>query len=230
MLGCGEYGHPRRERKVYLERMGKGQRQDVAAQKGAGKQGKGGKWGKGKGKGTQGKGYYGGKGYQGYRSPGKAVGKGLNYWGEDDYIAAWGNELENEYNCGEWDYHYGDMNYVGNHMVLLEQNTNTSDNTQHMSSTKTAIRNTVTGRHDPLTLRLQPKPIITSNKDMSLADDNDSDDNDSDEIDPEHVGVVEQQRRRHTHNTLLSLDVVHVGVDMVRTIETRFLFIQHVGC
>ena len=36
-----------------------------------------------------------GKGYKAYRSPGKIIGKGLNYWGEDDYTAAWGNEADN---------------------------------------------------------------------------------------------------------------------------------------
>ena len=75
---CGEYGHPRRECRVYFERMGKGTQQDLSALKGAGKYGKGGKWSKGKGKGTKGKGYYGSKG-KGYRSPGKAIGKGFNH-------------------------------------------------------------------------------------------------------------------------------------------------------
>ena len=74
---CGEYGHPRRECKVYLENMGKGQQQqDILALKG--KCGNGGKWGKGKGYGGKGKSYYGVKGTNGYRSPGKVVGKGLN--------------------------------------------------------------------------------------------------------------------------------------------------------
>ena len=45
---CGEYMRPRRECKVYLERIGAGQQQqDISALKG--KHGKGGKWGKGKG-------------------------------------------------------------------------------------------------------------------------------------------------------------------------------------
>ena len=34
------FGHPRRDCKVYLGRMGKGQKQDVAAFKGAGKHGR----------------------------------------------------------------------------------------------------------------------------------------------------------------------------------------------
>ena len=44
---CGEMGHPRRECPKFLERMGKGQQQDLSALKGTGKYGKGGKWGKG---------------------------------------------------------------------------------------------------------------------------------------------------------------------------------------
>ena len=75
---CGEYGHPRRGCKVFLERMCKGQhntKQDLAALKGAGKFGKGGEWGKGKGRGTKGHGYYGAKGSKGYGCPGKAIGK-----------------------------------------------------------------------------------------------------------------------------------------------------------
>ena len=68
---CGEYGHPRRGCKAYLERMGKRQKQDISALDGAGKNGKGGQWGKGTGTGAKGKGYYGGKGQQGYRFLGK---------------------------------------------------------------------------------------------------------------------------------------------------------------
>ena len=41
---------------MYLERMGKGHKQDLAALKGAGKFGKGGKGWKGKGKNNKGKG------------------------------------------------------------------------------------------------------------------------------------------------------------------------------
>ena len=62
--------------------------------------------GKGKGfKGGNGKGFKGGKGkgskgniWQhkgGYRSPGKAIGKGLNYYSNDDYNDAWGDEMYN---------------------------------------------------------------------------------------------------------------------------------------
>ena len=77
--------------------MGKGNGPDgvVAVLKGNnGKYGEGGKWGKGKGKCGKGKGYFVGKGYKGYRSPGKAIGKGFNYWGEDDYTAAWGGDMD----------------------------------------------------------------------------------------------------------------------------------------
>ena len=54
--------------------------------------------------------HFAGKWYKGYRSPGKAIGKGLNYWGEDDYIAAWGSEMD-YYNYDQDDdhnyyYHY----------------------------------------------------------------------------------------------------------------------------
>ena len=70
-LHCGVWGHPRRE---CSELVGKG---SVNAIKG---KGKGFKGGKGKGyKGGKGKGYKGSGAYNGgYRSPGKAVGKGFN--------------------------------------------------------------------------------------------------------------------------------------------------------
>ena len=66
----------------------------ISAPKGYGKQNKGCKNNKGKATGGKGKNYFNGKRAKGYRSPGKGIGKGLNDWGEDDYTAAWGNEME----------------------------------------------------------------------------------------------------------------------------------------
>ena len=43
---CGEYGRPRRECKIYFERIGIGQQPDLSALTCNGKYGKGGKWGK----------------------------------------------------------------------------------------------------------------------------------------------------------------------------------------
>ena len=88
----GEMGHPRCECPVFFKRMGRGTEQDntMAALEGTGKYWKGGKWAKGKYKGGKGKGFNGGKNTKGYRAFGKAIGKGFNYWGEDDYAAAWG--------------------------------------------------------------------------------------------------------------------------------------------
>ena len=143
----GEMGHPRRECQVFLERMGKGLQQDsiVAALKGIGKLGKG---GKGKGKGGKGKGHYGGKGNKGYRAPGKAVGKGLNHSGEDDYAAAWGNEDYYHYNYGggEWEHGHGEINYIGNQMMRLDQGKMKPVTATINSNTFTII----TGKRDPL--------------------------------------------------------------------------------
>ena len=151
---CGEYGHPRRECHAFLKRMGKGSGQDgaVAALKGAhGKYGKGGK--KGKGKGWKGKGNFNGQGYKGYRSPGKAIGKGFNHWGEDDYTAAWVSEMGHYgYEYDDWEYGYGEANYMGNQMMLLESSGN--NNSQSTTNeTRPAITTTqckaVSGDRDP---------------------------------------------------------------------------------
>ena len=60
--------------------------------------------GKGKGNNGNGNGYFGGKGYNGYRSPGKAIGKGFNHWGEGGYTAAWGGEMDYyNYDHDDWE-------------------------------------------------------------------------------------------------------------------------------
>ena len=180
--------------------MGKGQKQEISALKVAGKSGKGGKWGKGKGKGNNGKGYYGGKGQQGYRSPGKAIGKGFKYWEKDDYMAAWGNEPEYDHNWGEWAYGYGDMNYMGNHMMLLEHSTNNTNDMPNTPNNETTTWKTLTGRHDPLTGRAQSSPIPTNNKYMILTSDIDSDDSDSDDTDNERTNTTTRRHNRRTYN------------------------------
>ena len=155
---CGEMGHPRRECLNFLERMGKGQQQDISALNGTGKYGKGGKWSKGKGNGVKGNGYYGGKGAKGYTSLGKAIGKGLNYWGEDEYLAAWGNEHEEYYGYDYRNYGHADMNHVGDQLMLLEQCFRTqNEGEQHNglheernTTTTTTTATLVTGGFDPL--------------------------------------------------------------------------------
>lgn len=81
---CWEWGHPRRECLQLNNQKG-----DVNALKGKGKgNGLGYKGGY---KGGTGKGPNGskGKGYKGYRSFGKAIGKGFNYHPNEDYAEAW---------------------------------------------------------------------------------------------------------------------------------------------
>ena len=54
----------------------------------------------------------------GDRYPGKGIGNALNYYGDDDYLEAWGN--------GEWDYEgngddYGNGDgYLGNVTMMME--------------------------------------------------------------------------------------------------------------
>ena len=97
---CGEWGHPRRECPVLLKEKG-----TLAALKGKGK-GKGKGWKGGKGyKGGKGKGYGGGKGGRG---KGTYIGKGLNYYGEEDYYNAWGGD---DYNYEYEDWGWGGDNY-----------------------------------------------------------------------------------------------------------------------
>ena len=203
---CGEYGHPRRECKLFLERMGKGQQQDVAALKGMGKYGKGGKLGKGKGKGYKGKNYYGTKGSKGYRFPGKAIEKGLNYWGEDDYAAAWGNEADYYHNYDDWDYGYGDMNHVGNQMMLLEHNkipsssSSSQNNPEQRDEQQNTMQFTVTGKFDPLNKSIHPAPISTQNKYSALEDESDEDAGESGEEDVLDSDNDKRRERQKNYN------------------------------
>ena len=76
-----------------------------------------------KGNGKYGQGYKGGgtgkdKG-GGYRSFGKAVGKGLNYYGQEDYWDVWGDGYYHDYD--EWTEEVNDYNYIGNVAMMLEQ-------------------------------------------------------------------------------------------------------------
>ena len=133
-------------------------------------------------------GYYGSKGYTGYTSPGKAIGKGLNYWGEDDYAAAWGNDEDyhyNNYGGEEWNYGYGDMNHPGNHMMLLEAGINTMK-TDINSKEMTTITTTkaVPGRRDPLRGASCAKPVTTQNRYGMLTNYDDSDCDDDDNVTP----------------------------------------------
>ena len=85
---CGEWGHPRRE----CPQLTGANTAFVNALK---VKGKGFKGGKGKGfKGGKGKGFKGKNNWQyrgGYRSPGKAIVKGSNYYSNEDYNEACGS-------------------------------------------------------------------------------------------------------------------------------------------
>ena len=55
----------------------------------------------------------------------------MNHWAGDDYAAAWGSEMEH---YGNYDYEdreggYGEMNYMGNQMMLLEHGPRDKTNT-----------------------------------------------------------------------------------------------------
>lgn len=82
---------------------------------------------KGKGKGStggEGKGYKGGGWQGGYRSPGEVVGKGLNYYGQEDYAEVWGEELYNQdyaYNGEDWGHDAYNNCYIGNVTMMLER-------------------------------------------------------------------------------------------------------------
>ena len=158
---------------------------------------------KGKGKGTKGKDYYGSKGSKGYRSPGKVVGKGLNYWGEDEYTAAWGNEVHYYYKYDEWDYTYGDMNHVGNQMMFLEHHTTTTNKTKHQEKTRDELTITilhmVTGTIDPLKRTQRPTPISTQNKYSALGNEDDSDDEDDDVLGSDDI-VQPRERKFYNPN------------------------------
>ena len=111
---CGGWGHPRRECLQLI-----GQKGDVNALKG---KGKGLGWGyKGGYKGGKGKGLKGskGKGYKGYRFPGKAIGKGPNYYSNEDYAEAWGDDYNYEYY--DQDYNQGEYGYIGILAILWEK-------------------------------------------------------------------------------------------------------------
>ena len=165
----------------------------VAVLKGhSGKCGKGGKWGQGKGECGEGKGCFVGKGYKGYRSPCKAIGKGFNYWGEDEYAAAWGSEMDYySYDADNWHYGYGESNYIGIHMMLLESSrdsqctiskSNEDEHAMthnHNSTTTNKQLKAVSGRRGPLKGTECTKVVTTHNEYIALTNEDD-DDNDSD--------------------------------------------------
>ena len=152
-----------------------------------------GRSGKGKGTGGKGKHFYGGTNAKGYRTSGKAFGKGLNYWGEDDYAVAWGNEMDysHDYEYEDWNYGYNEVNYMGNQMMLLERGqTKTDDDnndrhhTQNSFTINTWIK--VSGGRDSLRGTELSKPIATHNKYLLLIKDGDDSDGD-DEHDTQQI-------------------------------------------
>ena len=81
---------------------------------------------KGIGKGYKGtgQGFKGGGWKGGYRSPGKAVGKGFDYYGNEDHAEVSGEELYNsEYNQNgeDWNCDFYNNVYIVNVMVMLEK-------------------------------------------------------------------------------------------------------------
>ena len=87
--------------------------------------------------------------------------------GEDDYAVAWGSEEDYYYNYEDWNYGQGDMNHVGNQMMLLEHQTNTlqhgkrHDNTHEQDNYNQVT--IVTGSFDPLKNTKNPAPVVTHN-------------------------------------------------------------------
>ena len=123
----------------------------------------------------------------------------MNYWGEDDYTAAWGNEADyyNGYEYDEWEYGYGDTNYIGNQGMMLEHGTTAkthTNDTVHDDLTTTFTK--VSGERDPLKGVEQPKPVIVYNKYQQLTED----DSDSDEDNETSNKTNLHRRHDKTHN------------------------------
>ena len=166
---CGEWGHPRRECPKFVARM-EGKGSDLAALKGLGKKGKG-----GKGKGFKGgKGKWNGRGNYSYkynnqfqRSPGKAIGKGLNNF-DADYWNAWGSD-NNDYWSGDNENWWGEDWTPGsgmNLMMMLERGGEeiVNESIKIAKTVKETKQNKkpetkTTGEFDPLRNAKQVEPI-----------------------------------------------------------------------
>ena len=145
--------------------------------KGSGKGGKG----KGRGKGKW------GKGFQYYRSPGNAVGKGLNKL-DDGWYNAWGGDSVGDYDydhCGGdwqgWDGYGGNLRNVS---MLLERGEERED--EHSDDTLKQT-GTSTGEWGPLKNTKRATPTIVHNRyDVLLAEcDTEDEENISNESDSE---------------------------------------------
>ena len=99
---------------------------------------------------------------------GKRLGKASIIRGEDDYLAAWGNEDEYYYGYDDWNYAQGDMNHVGNQMMLLEHKTKSREHDEYHDNSHDkfiAIQiTTVTGGYDPLKSSRKPALVSILNK------------------------------------------------------------------
>ena len=152
----------------------------MAALKGIGKS-------KGKGKGKKGKGkkggWNGGKGFgnynYNYRSPGKGIGKGLNYF-DDDYWNAWGDD---QWGAGDgswnWDGGWPNGGGMGNLTMMLEngerkENKKTDNGNGKQSRVKT-------GEWDALTNTRRNRDVPTHNKFEALRNEDDNDDDSDDD-------------------------------------------------
>ena len=126
------------------------------------------------------------------------MGKGLHYLGEDEYLAAWGSEGDhfNNYDYSDWDYGYGEFNYMNNQLMSLECGIAQTEKheTQNISSTMT--NKTAPGKRDPLRGVEMSKPVSTHNKYIVLIEE----DQDSDSDDDDNRHVTNRQRIGKPYN------------------------------
>ena len=118
-------------------------------------------------------------------------------------MVAWGNEDEYYYGYDDWNYAQGDMNHVGNQMMLLENRTGARRRDEHHGNSHdkftTTTTTTVTGNCDPLKNTRKPEPIATHNLYYLLTnDEGDGDDSDSDES--QQVSNARNRREKKTSN------------------------------
>lgn len=128
------------------------------------------------------------------KSAGKSAGKSLNYWGSDDYYAAWGwEDNENNYS-GYGD--YGAGNYIGNVAMMPKKgkgektsgddetdmtdstrhdnDTDTTDSTRHDGDTTTTttieVIGRISGERDPLLNMARIEDVKLRNRYTALED------------------------------------------------------------
>lgn len=90
-------------------------------------------------------------------------------------MAAWGNENNYYYKYDDWGYSQGDMNHIGNQLMLLEHGMNTVSREEQHIEVHSINSDKVTGSFDPLRNTKQQRLIVIHNKYNALSDDNDED-------------------------------------------------------